>query len=243
MNLEVTNLSKNFGSHRILKDMSFSIPATHSIGIIGTSGSGKSTLLRILAGLESPTSGEIIFDGEKLIFEEKYLRKHRLHMGIVFQSFNLFPHLTALENICLPLTKVHGVSEDEATSIAISLLKRFHMEKHAHKRPGALSGGQSQRVAIIRGIAAKPKVLFLDEPTSALDPYMTVEVLDQILELKEEMGKIILITHHLQFAQKSTDWIIFLDEGKVTETTPTAAFFHHPSSEEALRYLNTVLKY
>lgn len=243
MNLEVQDLTKSFESHQILKELTFSITDAQAIGIIGPSGSGKSTLLRILAGLENPTSGEIRLDGEKMVFEEKNLRQHRLHMSIVFQAFNLFPHLNALENICLPLIKVHGQTKEEAENTAMSLLQKFDMAKHALKRPSALSGGQSQRVAIIRAIATKPKILFLDEPTSALDPYMTVEVLDQILELRQEMGKLILITHHLQFARQATDWILFLEEGRVCEIAPTALFFEHPSSPNVQKYLNTVLKY
>lgn len=243
MNLEILDLKKSFGGHCILKDLTFSITDAQAIGIVGPSGSGKSTLLRILAGLENPTSGSIYLDGEKMVFEEKNLRQHRLHMGIVFQTFNLFPHLTALENICLPLVKVHNQPKEEAENIAMTLLKKFDMAKHALKRPGSLSGGQSQRVAIIRAIATKPKILFLDEPTSALDPYMTVEVLDQILELKQEMGKLILVTHHLQFAKKATDWILFLEEGKACEIAPTSLFFEHPKSSKVQKYLNTVLKY
>ncbi|KAF3361994.1 Glutamate transport ATP-binding protein GluA [Chlamydiales bacterium STE3] len=243
MKLEFEGLSKVFEKHSILNNLTLMIPDAQAIGIIGPSGSGKSTLLRVLAGLEFPTCGKIYLDDKEILYQEKFLRGHRRQLGIVFQSFNLFPHLTALENICLPLIKVHRIPKEEAEEKALGLLKRFGMTKHALKRPSALSGGQSQRVAIIRAIATNPTILLLDEPTSALDPFMTVEVLDLILELKQEMKQLIIVTHHLQFVKRATDYIVFIDEGKIEEATVTSTFFNHPKSDIAKNYLNEILKY
>ncbi|CCB87661.1 glutamate transport ATP-binding protein GluA [Parachlamydia acanthamoebae UV-7] len=243
MKLEITQLEKAYNKQKVLKNINLSIPEAQSLALLGPSGSGKSTLLRILAGLESPTCGRVNFDGVPLIFEEKQLRQHRLKLGILFQSWNLFPHLTALENISLPLYRVHGYSKEDADSQAMTLLNRFELAKHAHKKPAELSGGQCQRVAIIRAIAIQPSMLLFDEPTSALDPLMTSEVLDLIVELKKEGKQFIIVTHHISFARKICDWILFLSEGKVLDSKPTSQFFDHPASPEIQYYLEQVLKY
>lgn len=243
MKLDVLALTKNFNGQSALKNINLAIPSAKAIALIGPSGSGKSTLLRMIAGLVYPTHGEIYINDEPMIFNEKALRQYRLKLGILFQAYNLFPHLTALENISLPLYRVHGYSEEQANSLGINLLERFGMQNHAKKKPWQLSGGQCQRVAIIRAIAIQPQFLIFDEPTSALDPLMTAEVLDLIAELKNEGRNLVIATHHLTFAKKVCDWIVFLDEGKLIESKKSTEFFHNPESEEAKSYLSKVLKY
>lgn len=243
MKLEIFALTKKFNGHAALKNIFLNVPSAQALALLGPSGSGKSTLLRVVAGLIYPTNGEIRIDDKALIFEENALREYRLKLGILFQAFNLFPHLTALENISLPLYRVHGYSEEEADAIGMDLLKRFDMQKHANKKPWQLSGGQCQRVAIIRAIAIQPHYLFFDEPTSALDPLMTAEVLDLIAELKKEGRNLIIATHHLTFAKKICDWTVFLDDGRIVESKSTPEFFQNPESSEVKSYLSQVLKY
>lgn len=243
MKLEVKNLSKKFGRHQVLKDINLLIDHASTLVLLGPSGGGKSTFLRILAGLQPPDEGWIAFNDKKIIFEENELREHRRSLGIVFQSFNLFPHLTTLENIMLPLYHVHGFSKEEAENRSLELLKRFELDKQAQEKPYTLSGGQSQRVALIRAIAAQPALLLLDEPTSALDPLMTAEVLDLILELKKEGNQLVLVTHHLQFAKKIADYVLFLADEKVLEQGSVDKVFNHPESPQAKHYMSKVLSY
>lgn len=200
-------------------------------------------MLRIIAGLEHPDSGTVKINGERVVFEEVPLRLHRRTIGTVFQAFNLFPHLTALENITLPLEKVHGHTAPEAEDIARGLLARFRLESHADKRPAALSGGQRQRVAIARAISIKPRLLLFDEPTSALDPEMTAEVLDMIKELREEGRDFILVTHEMGFARQVADQAVFLAEGRIVEAGPVAPLFDAPSAPQTRDFLAKVLKY
>lgn len=200
-------------------------------------------MLRIIAGLEHPDSGTVKINGERVVFEEVPLRLHRRTIGTVFQAFNLFPHLTALENITLPLEKVHGHAAREAEDIARGLLARFRLESHADKRPAALSGGQRQRVAIARAISIKPRLLLFDEPTSALDPEMTAEVLDMIKELREEGRDFILVTHEMGFARQVADQAVFLAEGRIVEAGPVAPLFDAPSAPQTRDFLAKVLKY
>lgn len=243
MKLEIKNLSKKFGRHTAVSAVNVDIPSTQTLVIVGPSGSGKSTLLRLLAGLEYPDSGSISFDDQPIIFEENVLRQYRRKIGVVFQSWNLFPHLTALENVVLPLQRVHGMSHEEATTRSLALLKRFELINHAHKKPFALSGGQTQRVALIRAVAGQPKMIMLDEPTSALDPLMTSEVLELISELKNEGRNLILITHHLQFARNIADWILFFSEGTVLEEGTAEDIFSHPKAALTKQYMQKVLAY
>lgn len=243
MKLDLLHVTKQFGCQKIVNDVNLSIPSCEAISLIGPSGSGKSTLLRLVAGLEYPTSGKILLDDKEIIFEERALRQYRKKIGILFQALNLFPHLTAMQNISYPLEYVHGLSKEEAEKQSMDLLARFKMEKHAFKKPASLSGGQSQRVALIRAIAFQPKILLLDEPTSALDPLMTVEVLDLITELKQAGVALIIVTHHLHFAEKISNWTIFLQEGKVIEAAPTVSFFKDPQTKEVKNYLSQLLKY
>ncbi len=243
MKLEIHQLTKKFGTQRAISSLDLNLPEFHTLALIGPSGGGKSTLLRLIAGLEHPDSGWIAFDDAPIVFEETALLKHRRKLGIVFQSWNLFPHLTALENICLPLFRVHGLSREEAEARSFELLKRFELDKHAHKKPFALSGGQAQRVALIRAVAPQPKILLLDEPTSALDPLMSAEVLELVLELKVEGRHFILATHHLNFAKKIADWIVFIAEGNVLESGAPSQVFDHPRSTLAKQYMTKVLAY
>lgn len=243
MRLEIEGLVKSYGTQKAISIAQLIVPKCQMIVFIGPSGGGKSTLLRLLGGLECPESGTILMDGEPIIFKEKELIAHRRKLGIVFQSWNLFPHLTALENIILPLHYVQGVPLEEAEATSMALLKRFELDRHAHKRPFELSGGQSQRVALIRAVAGQPKILLLDEPTSALDPLMTAEVLELILELKKEGRNLILSTHHLTFAKKVADRVLFLAEGTVLEDGTPSEVFENPKTELAKNFMTTILSY
>jgi len=243
MRLELANITKSFGAHRVLDDISLCLDSLHAFVLIGPSGGGKSTLLRILAGLECPDSGSVAIDGAALPRDEESLRQYRRGIGTVFQAYNLFPHLDALANIMLPLEKVHGLPRPEARARALETLQRFQLEPHAHKKPGQLSGGQKQRVAIARAVAIKPRLLLFDEPTSALDPEMTAEVLEMIEELKREGRDLILVTHEMAFARVAADQVAFLAEGKILECAPPEEIFTTPHSDPCRRFLGKILRY
>ncbi|HMP77462.1 MAG TPA: amino acid ABC transporter ATP-binding protein [Kiritimatiellia bacterium] len=243
MDLQLHNLSKSFDGQPVLRDLALRVDSGHALVLIGPSGGGKSTLLRILAGLEHPDTGEVRFSGETLLFAEEALRAHRRRVGVVFQAMNLFPHLTALENITLPLIRVHGQSPAQARDVALDHLRRFQLADHAHKKPAQLSGGQRQRVAIVRAVAIKPRLLLFDEPTSALDPEMTAEVLDMIGELRAEGRDLVLVTHHLAFARTVADHAVFLADGRILEHAPGDALFAAPKDPVVKRFLDRVLKY
>lgn len=242
MKLEITSLTRRFGTHTALDALSLQADV-RVLCLIGPSGGGKSTLLRILGGLETRDSGEVAIDGTPLPTAEQDLMTYRRRNGFLFQQFNLFPHLTALQNLTLALEKVHRHSPSDAVSIAEQSLARFGLSDHAGKLPSQLSGGQQQRVAIARAIAAKPNILFLDEPTSALDPEMTAEVLDLIKELADDGQHIVLSTHAMGFARAVGDQVAFLAAGKIQETSPPEQFFHNPSTATAQRFLSKVMKY
>lgn len=243
MRLDLRNLNKSFGTNRVIDDMTVDFGELRSLALIGPSGGGKSTLLRIIAGLEIPDSGDITLNGEPLSFDEPTLRAHRRQLGVVFQAYNLFPHLTALANITLPLEKVHGVSPTEAEALARETLGRFALADHAHKKPAELSGGQKQRVAIARAIAIKPRLLLFDEPTSALDPEMTAEVLDVIEELKNEGRDFLLVTHEMGFARHVADRVAFLAKGRIVEHGPAEQLFASPQSQECRDFLARILRH
>jgi polar amino acid transport system ATP-binding protein len=243
LKLKISSVSRRFGEHEALRAVSLELENIHSLVLIGPSGGGKTTLLRILAGLETPDSGQVELNGEPVIFQEEALLKYRRSIGVVFQAFNLFPHLTALENITLPLEKVHGIPQAEARDAGMQMLRRFQLETHAHKKPAALSGGQRQRVAIARAVAIKPRVVLFDEPTSALDPEMTAEVLDMIVQLRQEGTDLILVTHEMGFALQAADQVAFLAAGKILEFGETRTIFSSPATEQCRRFLGTVLKY
>ena len=243
MKLKLDRIAKSFGAQRVLDAVSLDFDAVHSLVFIGPSGGGKSTLLRVMAGLQNPDEGSLEINGEPVNFDEVSLHRHRRTIGVVFQSYNLFPHLSALENITLPLEKVHGRAPAEARETAMQTLRRFRLDDHAHKKPAELSGGQQQRIAIARAIAIKPRLLLFDEPTSALDPEMTSEVLDVIEELKVEGLDFILVTHEMGFAKIVADKIAFLAGGKIVESGPAAQIFDSPRSAQCRDFLARVLKY
>jgi polar amino acid transport system ATP-binding protein len=243
MKLEIRNLSKSFGRQLVLGDISLSLEKVHTLALIGPSGGGKSTLLRVIAGLERPDQGEVWLDDHEIVFKEKLLREHRRTVGTVFQSFNLFPHLTAFANVTLPLEKVHGYSTQKARERAEEILERFQLIEHAHKQPAQLSGGQRQRIAIARAVAIKPKLLLFDEPTSALDPEMTGEVLDLIEELREEGRDFVLVTHQMGFAHRVADQIAILSQGRIVECGPPEQVLDQPKEEVTRQFLSRILKY
>ncbi len=232
MKLVLNQVRKQFGKQLVLDDVSLSLEKVHTLALVGPSGGGKSTLLRIIGGLEYPDSGGVEINGEPVNFQEEALLKHRRSIGTVFQSFNLFPHLTALQNITLPLEKVHLRPASEANTIARHLLERFRLADHADKRPAELSGGQRQRVALARAISIKPKLLLFDEPTSALDPEMSAEVLDAIRELREEGRDFILVTYEMGFARRIADQVAFIADGKVVEAGSAAQIFETPAAAQ-----------
>jgi polar amino acid transport system ATP-binding protein len=243
LKLEVQNLCKSFGDQPVLRDIYITLEKVHTLALIGPSGGGKSTLLRVIAGLERPDRGRVVLDDEEIIFRERELHKHRQTVGTVFQSFNLFPHLSALTNITLPLEKVHGHSKAEARRIAEEILVRFQLMEHATKQPAQLSGGQRQRIAIARAISIRPKLLLFDEPTSALDPEMTAEVLEVIEELREEGRDFVLVTHQMSFAKRVADQVALLSGGKIVEYGPSTQILDDPKSEVGRQFLAKILKY
>lgn len=244
MKLETQAVTKRYGAHAALDGATFVTSAdARVIALLGPSGGGKSTLLRVLGSLLVPDEGSVSIDSRVLAHDEDGALNERRHNGFVFQGYNLFPHLTALQNITLPLREVHGFSEAQAEQRGLELLHRLGLESHEHKRPSQLSGGQQQRAAIARALAPRPRLLLLDEPTSALDPVMTGEVLDVIRELAEAGQSIILATHEISFARKVADWVVFLAAGKVQESSAAADFFTKPQTDLARQYLEGLSKY
>jgi polar amino acid transport system ATP-binding protein len=243
MKLKATDLCKSFGRQIVLRNVNLNLEQVHALAFIGPSGGGKSTLLRILAGLEKPDSGRLDLNDREVIYREKELMAHRRSIGTVFQAFNLFPHLTALQNITLPLEKVHRYKPPEARRVAEEILERFQLSEHCDKPPAQLSGGQRQRVAIARAISIKPKLLLFDEPTSALDPEMTAEVLEVIEELRKEGQDLVLVTHQMGFAHRIADQIALLSGGQIMECGPPSQVLDNPVSEITRQFLAKILKY
>jgi polar amino acid transport system ATP-binding protein len=243
MKLRATDLSKSFGRQTVLQKVNLNLEQVHTLAFIGPSGGGKSTLLRIIAGLEKPDGGRLHLDDREVIYRERELMVHRRSIGTVFQAFNLFPHLTALQNITLPLEKVHRYKPAEARQIAEEILERFQLSEHCHKSPAQLSGGQRQRVAIARAISIKPKLLLFDEPTSALDPEMTAEVLEVIEELRKEGRDLVLVTHQMGFAHRIADQIALLSGGQIMECGPPSQVLDSPRSDTTRQFLAKILKY
>ena len=239
----VRGLNKSFGDLPVLKDVSVDIARGKTMVIIGPSGSGKSTLLRCLNLLEPINSGSVEFDGEDITHFGRHAYKARRDIGMVFQNFELFGHLTALENIVLAPVQVRGVSKNEAAATARQLLEKVRIPEKADFYPDELSGGQQQRVAIARALAMKPKMMLYDEPTSALDPEMIKEVLDVIQDLSREGMTSVVVTHEMAFARRVADRVVFMESGNVVDDAPTSAFFHGPSSERAKRFLNQILQH
>lgn len=244
MKLELDKLYKHYGDLKVLDGVSLSLEEIHSLVFIGPSGGGKTTLLRLIAGLEKPDGGNILINDRPIEFgSEDSLREYRKRIGMVFQAYNLFPHLTALENITLPLVQVHGYKERKAQEEALILLERFQLADQAFKKPAQLSGGQKQRIAICRAVAIRPEFLLLDEPTSALDPEYTSEVLDLIGELRAEGMRLILVTHEMGFARQAADYLLFVGDGGLIGQGTPAELFDQNADERVSRFFNKVLKY
>ena len=237
--ISVRNLKKSFGSVEVLKGVNLDIAEKEVVVIIGPSGSGKSTLLRCINYLEEPTSGEIVVDGMKL--GETDINKVRAEVGMVFQRFNLFPHMTALDNITLAPMKVRGISREEAEEVAKHLLAKVGLADRAAAYPEQLSGGQQQRVAIARALAMKPKVMLFDEPTSALDPEMVKEVLEVMKELAREGMTMAVVTHEMGFAREVGDRVLFVDQGVIMEEGTPEEIFSRPKGERTKEFLSKIL--
>ncbi len=227
MELVVKGLTQAYGTTTVLDRLDLTTGDIRALVLVGPSGGGKTTLLRILAGLDLPVEGSVSFAGKTLPRDEPGLLDYRRHVGTVFQAYNLFPHLSALDNLTLPLIHVHGLAPAAARKRVAEPLERFKLAEHAHKRPSQLSGGQKQRIAIVRALATQPERLFLDEPTSALDPEMTAEVLEMIGELKDLGTRFVLVTHEMGFARKVADEVAFVGGGKVVASGPASTMFEH----------------
>ena len=240
--IDVQNVSKFYGSFKALHDVSFTVRDGEKVGSIGPSGSGKSTILRSLNRLETINSGRIVVDGMDLNDPATDICKVREEVGMVFQSFNLFPHKTVLENLTLAQTVVRGRSKAEAEEIAMVLLNKVGISEKAANYPSKLSGGQQQRVAIARSLAMNPKVILFDEPTSALDPEMIGEVLEVMKTLAREGMTMVVVTHEMGFAREVADRVIFMDGGRIVEEGTPEHFFNNPTQERAKLFLNQILK-
>ena len=239
--IEFKNVSKWYGSFQVLKDCTTKVEKGEVVVVCGPSGSGKSTLIKCVNALEPFQQGDIIVNGESVSADATNLNRLRSKIGMVFQSFELFPHMKVTDNINLGQIKVLGRSGDEATAKSMSLLKRVGLEAHANKFPGQLSGGQQQRVAIARGLAMDPIAMLFDEPTSALDPEMINEVLDVMVELAQEGMTMMVVTHEMGFARKVAHRVIFMDRGEIVEDAVKEDFFGKPRSERAQQFLSKIL--
>lgn len=240
--LVIKDLHKWYSSLHVLKGINLSVKKGEVVAIIGPSGSGKSTLLKCIIGLVKPDKGEIYFERKKIIFNEDYLIDVRKRIGMVFQSFNLFYHLTVLDNILLPLIKVHKIPKDEALKIAVEVLKEVGLEDKAKCYPAELSGGQQQRVAIARAIAINPKLLLMDEPTSALDPSLVDEVLNTIKKVVNKGITTIIVTHEIDFAEEVADRIVVLYDGVIIENGPPEEVLYNPKHEKTRNFLRRILR-
>jgi len=239
--IELAGVNKWFGRFHVLVDIDLLVGRGERIVVCGPSGSGKSTLIRLVNRLEEHQEGRILVDGVLLTDDLRAIERIRREVGMVFQSFNLFPHLTALENVALAPTFVLGLPRAEALERAAQQLARVRIADQAHKHPGQLSGGQQQRVAIARALCMQPKIMLFDEPTSALDPEMVKEVLDVMLELAAQGMTMVVVTHEMGFARQVADRVIFMDEGRIVEENPPAEFFAHPRNERTRDFLAKVL--
>lgn len=244
--IEIKNVSKDYEMNdgtilHAVKNASITVDDGEVVVIIGPSGSGKSTLLRTVNALEKAQSGSILIDGKDIMDKNTDIRKIREEVGMVFQTFNLFPHLSVLDNIILAPMKVKKLKRKEAEEIGMKLLKRVGLEDKAKEKPGKLSGGQAQRVAIARALAMQPKAMLFDEPTSALDPEMIKEVLDVMLELAKDGMTMLLVTHEMGFAKAAADKIIFMSDGEIIETGSPEEMFSSPKTERAKDFLDHIL--
>ncbi len=239
--IEMRHVTKSFGSFVALKDISLAVAAGERIVVCGPSGSGKSTLIRCINRLEEHQSGEIFFDGVELRRGAKDLDKSLRNIGMVFQQFNLFPHLTALQNCMLAPRRVKGLSKEAAAELAMNYLNKVRIPEQADKYPAQLSGGQQQRVAIARALCMTPRVMLFDEPTSSLDPEMVKEVLDTMEALASEGMTMLVVTHEMGFARHVADRVIFMDAGQIVESNSPEEFFAHPVHQRTKLFLGQVL--
>ncbi|MFC0811344.1 amino acid ABC transporter ATP-binding protein [Paracoccus panacisoli] len=239
--IEIDKMNKWYGTFHVLRDIDLTVRRGERIVIAGPSGSGKSTLIRCINRLEEHQSGRIVVDGTELTNDLKNIDKVRSEVGMVFQHFNLFPHLTVLENCTLAPIWVRKVPRREAEETAMHFLREVRIPEQAHKYPGQLSGGQQQRVAIARSLCMKPRIMLFDEPTSALDPEMIKEVLDTMIELAEGGMTMLCVTHEMGFAQAVANRVIFMDQGQIVEENTPTEFFNNPKSERTKLFLSQIL--
>lgn len=237
----IKDLYKSFGDLQVLKGISVQVKDSEVVCVIGPSGSGKSTFLRCINLLETPTSGDIWIDGDKITDPQININKIREEAGMVFQHFNLFPHKTTLENVSLALIKVRKLPKEEAERRALEILRKVGLEDKAHVYPAALSGGQKQRVAIARALAMRPKVMLFDEPTSALDPEMVGEVLNVMKDLAKMGMTMVVVTHEIGFAREVSDRVLFIDDGRIVEEGTPQDIFSHAKNERTIAFLSKVL--
>ena len=239
--IHISEMNKWFGSFHVLRDINLEVRRGERIVVCGPSGSGKSTLIRCINRLEEHQKGTIIVDGTELTTDLKNIDKIRSEVGMVFQHFNLFPHLTTLENCTLAPVWVRETPKLEAEEIAMEMLEKVKIPEQAHKFPGQLSGGQQQRVAIARSLCMKPRIMLFDEVTSALDPEMIKEVLDTMIQLAEEGMTMICVTHEMGFARQVADRVIFMDDGQIVEQNEPESFFNDPKSDRTKLFLSQIL--
>ncbi|MDB9862035.1 amino acid ABC transporter ATP-binding protein [Litorivicinus sp.] len=241
--IKIDGLNKWYGQFHVLKDINLDVKRGERIVICGPSGSGKSTLIRCINRLEVHQEGSIVVDGILLTEDTKHINDVRREVGMVFQHFNLFPHLTVLENCTLALIWVRKMPKKEAEEIAMRYLERVKIPEQSQKYPGQLSGGQQQRVAIARSLCMNPRVMLFDEPTSALDPEMISEVLDVMVGLAEDGMTMLCVTHEMGFARKVANRVIFMDEGQIVEQNEPEAFFNHPQNDRTRLFLSQILQH
>ena len=239
--IQVQNLGKSFGNIEVLKDITVDIYKGDVVFVVGPSGSGKSTFLRCLNRLEEPTKGHIYFEGTDITDPKTDIDKHRQKMGMVFQQFNLFPHMDIMKNLTLAPMKLQGKSQQEAEAEAMRLLERVGLADRAHAYPSQLSGGQKQRIAIVRALCMKPDVMLFDEPTSALDPEMVGEVLNVMRDLAAEKMAMVVVTHEMGFAREVATRVMFMDGGYFMEEAAPEEFFSNPKNERLKSFLSKVL--
>ena len=241
--IELKGVSKFFGDFQALREVSLSIGLGERVVVCGPSGSGKSTMIRCINRLEAHESGTIVVDGVELSEDMDDVLAVRREVGMVFQQFNLFPHLTVLENLTLAPRRARKMPKEEAKQLAMEYLERVRIPEQAAKYPAQLSGGQQQRVAIARSLCMRPRIMLFDEPTSALDPEMIKEVLDVMIELAEEGMTMVVVTHEMGFAKTVADTMVFMDVGEIVETAPPEEFFNSPKSERTRLFLSQILSH
>lgn len=239
--LRLEHLEKSFGTHAVLRGVDLRVEKGEVLSVIGSSGSGKSTMLRCINLLETPTAGKIYFEGKDISAKDMDLCRYRARVGMVFQQFNLFPHMTIMKNLTIAPMKLQGVSQKDAEAEAMRLLERVGLADRANAYPNQLSGGQKQRIAIVRALCMKPDVMLFDEPTSALDPEMVGEVLNVMRDLADQKMTMVVVTHEMGFAREVSTRVMFMDEGYFVEENAPAEFFANPKNERLKNFLGKVL--